>query len=223
MNCFWSPHVMSMFFSSRANLLLLFRIFWWARKTTSTCIASQNPRMVWFWSTLCLTGPSPTAAGISKCSLNGRHWMPPELWKPIFQSIRNTMDVLHLNETLPISPQKKGLIPPVVQLYTKRFFGLENRKKYYFEMWRKTQFPRKGLKKINQFQENSQFNTKVCIFWCGTKHGSHWFYFFLPISFSSSSQELIKPFSWPKPALPRVSSDDINTPFFLLYAWKLQF
>lgn len=66
--------------------------------------------------------------------------MPPKLWKQILQSVRNTIDALHLNKTLPISPQKKGLIPPVVQLYTNRFFGLENRKKYYFEMWRNSVF-----------------------------------------------------------------------------------
>lgn len=153
-------------FTSVQNFLM-------GKKNHFTCITSQNPRMVWFWSTLCLTGPSPTAAGSPKCSLNGRHWMPPELWKPVFQSIRNTMDVLHLNETLPISPQKKGLIPPVVQLYTNRFFGLENRKKYYFEMWRKTQFPRKGFKKSINFKKIPSLISKVCIFWCGTKHGSH--------------------------------------------------
>lgn len=122
----------------------------------------------------------PIAARSPKCSLNGRHQMPPKLWKPILQSVRNTMDVLHLNETLPISPQKKGLIPPVVQLYTNKFFGLENRKKCYFEMWRKTPFPREGsTKSINFKKTPGLIPNKVCIFWCGTKHGSHWFYFFL--------------------------------------------
>lgn len=118
-----------------------------------TSVISQNPRMVWFESTLCLTGSSPTAVRSPKCSLNGRHWMSPKLWKTILHSVRNTMDVLHLNETLPISPQKKGLIPPVVQLYTNKFFGLENRKKYYFEMWRKTPFLREGSTKSINFKK----------------------------------------------------------------------